>query len=38
MVTVTIDEGTLLEILLNRVALWTNDEVTIDLYRDYYES
>lgn len=37
MITITIDEDTLLEMLLYRVEFWTSDETTIDLYRDYYE-
>nr|DAH26754.1 MAG TPA: hypothetical protein [Caudoviricetes sp.] len=37
MVTVTIDENILLEMLLDRVEFWISDEVVIDLYRDYYE-
>ena len=37
MVTVTIDEDTLLEILLDRVKFWISDESVINLYRDYYE-
>lgn len=37
MVTVTIDEGMLVELLLDRVEFWTSDRATIDLYRDYYE-
>lgn len=37
MITVTINEDTLLEILLDRVKFWTTDEDVIDLYRDYYE-
>lgn len=37
MVTVTIDEDTLLEMLLNRLKFWTSDESVINLYRDYYE-
>lgn len=37
MITVTIDEDTLLEILLDRVEYWTSDEDVIGLYRDYYE-
>lgn len=37
MITVKIDEGTLLRMLLNRVEFWTSDEITIDLYADYYE-
>ena len=37
MVTVTVDEDTLLEILLDRVEYWTSDEDVINLYRNYYE-
>lgn len=37
MITVTIDEDTLLEMLLDRVEFWTSDESVINLYRDYYE-
>lgn len=37
MITVTIDEATLLEMLLDRVEFWTSDESVINLYRDYYE-
>ena len=37
MVTVTIDEDTLLEMLLDRLEFWTSDEAVINLYRDYYE-
>lgn len=37
MVTVTIDEDTLLEMLLDRVEYWTSNEDEINLYRDYYE-
>ena len=37
MVTVTIDEDTLLEMLLDRVEFWTSDESVVNLYRDYYE-
>ena len=37
MVTVTIDDDTLLEMLLDRVEYWTSDESVINLYRDYYE-
>lgn len=37
MVTVIIDEDTLLEMLLNRLKFWTSDEDVINLYRDYYE-
>ena len=37
MVTVTIDEDTLLEMLLDRLRYWTDDEDVINLYRDNYE-
>nr|DAP90297.1 MAG TPA: hypothetical protein [Herelleviridae sp.] len=37
MVTVTIDEDTLLELLLNRIEFWISNEDIINLYRDYYE-
>ena len=37
MITITIDEDTLLEMLLDRVKYWTSDESVINLYRDYYE-
>ena len=37
MVTVTVDENTLLEMLLDRLEFWTSDEDAINLYRDYYE-
>ena len=37
MVTVTIDEDTLLEMLLDRLEFWTSDEDVINLYRDYYK-
>ena len=37
MVTVTINEDTLLEMLLDRLRFWTDDESVINLYRDYYE-
>lgn len=37
MITVTIDEDTLLEMLLSRVRFWTSDTDVIDLYKDYYE-
>jgi hypothetical protein len=37
MITIKVDEDTLLEMLLDRVQFWTSDETTIDLYRDYYE-
>ena len=38
MITVKIDEDTLLTMLLDRVEYWTSDEDVIDLYRDYYEN
>ena len=37
MVTVTVNENTLLEMLLDRLEFWTSDEDVINLYRDYYE-
>ncbi len=37
MITIIIDEDTLLEMLLDRIEFWTSDKVVIDLYRDYYE-
>ena len=37
MVTVTVNEDTLLEMLLDRLKFWTSDESVINLYRDYYE-
>ena len=37
MITVKIDEDTLLDMLINRVAFWTDDNCTQDLFRDYYE-
>ena len=37
MITVTIDEDTLLEVLLGRLEHWTSDESVINLYGDYYE-
>lgn len=36
MITITIDEDTLLEMLLNRVEYWTNAQNIIDLYKGYY--
>lgn len=36
MITVTIDEDTLLKMLLDRLEYWTSDESVINLYRDYY--
>lgn len=37
MVTVRINEDTLLEMLLDRVEFWTSNEDEINLYRDYYK-
>ena len=37
MVTVTVDEDTLLEMLLDRLEYWTSDESVKKLYKDYYE-
>ena len=37
MVTVTVDEDTLLEMLLDRLEFWTSDEDVINLYKDYYK-
>ena len=37
MVTVTINENTLLEMLLDRLEFWTSNTSVINLYRDYYE-
>jgi hypothetical protein len=37
MITVTIDEDTLLKMFLDRVEYWIKDETILDLYRDYYE-
>jgi hypothetical protein len=37
MITVKIDEGLLVEILLNRVEFWTDDNRIQDLFKDYYE-
>lgn len=38
MVTVTISEDTLLNMLVERVEHWTDDEEIIDLYEQYYEN
>lgn len=37
MITVKIDEDTLLDMLIDRVAFWTDDNCTQDLFMDYYE-
>ena len=38
MVTVTISEDDLLDMLVKRVEHWTDDEETIELYEQYYEN
>lgn len=38
MVTVKINEDTLLKMLLDRLEFWTSDESVINLYRNYYEN
>ena len=38
MVTVNIDEETLIELLTDRVKYWTDDEDTLELFNQYYES
>jgi hypothetical protein len=38
MVTVQIDEDDLLEMLMDRVAVWTNDTEVQDLYEEMYKS
>lgn len=38
MITVRIDEDTLLDMLMDRVEYWTSDSCTQDLFRDYYEN
>ena len=37
MITIKIDEGKLLEMLVDRVKFWASDESVINLYKDYYE-
>ena len=37
MISVKIDEDTLLEMLLDRIEYWASDEDKINLYRDYYK-
>ena len=37
MITVTVDEDTLLEMLLDRLEFWTSDKSVKNLYKDYYE-
>lgn len=36
-VTVTIDESEFLDMLVNRVKYWTDDEDTIELFEEYYD-
>ena len=38
MVTITIDEETLIEMLINRLKSWTDDEDTIELFETYYNN
>lgn len=38
MVTLNIDEETLLELLIDRVKYWTDDEDTLELFNQYYEN
>lgn len=37
-VTVSIDEDTLVDLLVDRVEYWTDDRDIIELYRDYYSN
>lgn len=37
MITIKINEDILLEMLLDRVEYWTNDEDVVDLYSEYYK-
>ena len=38
MVTIKIDEDTLLEMLLNRVKYWESNKDVVDLYSEYYKN
>lgn len=38
MINVQIDENTLLDLLVERVKYWTNDDDTIELFTDYYQN
>ena len=38
MVTVTISEDALLDLLVERVKYWTDDEETVELFEQYYEN
>lgn len=38
MITVTIDDDILLNILIDRVTYWTDDSYEQDLFRDYYRN
>ena len=38
MITVQIDETTLLDMLVDRVEYWTDDRDVIDLYQEYYNN
>lgn len=37
MITVKIDEDVLLDMLIDRIAYWTDDNCIQDLFRDYYK-
>ena len=37
-ITVELDEGTAVEMLVDRVRYWTDDEEVIELFEQYYES
>lgn len=38
MITIKIDEDTLLEMLLDRVKYWESNKDVVDLYNEYYEN
>ena len=38
MINVQIDENTLLDLLVERVKYWTDDDDTIELFTDYYQN
>lgn len=38
MITIKIDEDTLLEMLLDRVEYWKSDKDIVDLYSEYYKN
>lgn len=37
MITIKIDENTLLKMLVDRIKYWTSNESIINLYKNYYE-